>query len=328
MNNKFDEPAKDLARSVTRRTALKKFGLGFAGLALACFGLAGGAAGSPTFTSIDFPGAGFTVATDINNNGQITGWYIDSIGYHGFLLNSGTQTSVNFPGAAGTAGLGISPNGDIVGAYSFSDATVSKNTHGFVVHGGVFTSIDVPGAVSTRATGINLAGDIVGIYADKLAGKDHGFLLRGGVITPIDFPGAAITELWKINNAGEIVGRYVDTTDDKSHIFKLSNGVFVSVGDFPGAVQTAPAGLTMHHGGLNGARDIVNVYTTASPVYNVNNDNVLSNAHGFLLSGGVYTSIEFPGAIGTISYGINDSGLIVGGYADTNEQAHGYLRTP
>ena len=39
MKNKFDELAKDLARTVTRRAALKKFGLGFTGLALACLGL-------------------------------------------------------------------------------------------------------------------------------------------------------------------------------------------------------------------------------------------------------------------------------------------------
>jgi hypothetical protein len=41
MSNKFDEMAKGLAQSVTRRQALKKFGLGLAGMALACFGLAG-----------------------------------------------------------------------------------------------------------------------------------------------------------------------------------------------------------------------------------------------------------------------------------------------
>ena len=40
MNNKFDELTKQMAQSVTRRGALKKFGLGLAGLALACFGLA------------------------------------------------------------------------------------------------------------------------------------------------------------------------------------------------------------------------------------------------------------------------------------------------
>jgi hypothetical protein len=36
--NKFDELAKGLAKSVTRRAALKKFGVGLAGMALACFG--------------------------------------------------------------------------------------------------------------------------------------------------------------------------------------------------------------------------------------------------------------------------------------------------
>ena len=40
MNDKFDELAKGLARSVTRRAALKKFGVGLAGIALAALGLA------------------------------------------------------------------------------------------------------------------------------------------------------------------------------------------------------------------------------------------------------------------------------------------------
>ncbi|MCW5551488.1 MAG: hypothetical protein KIS67_04900 [Verrucomicrobiae bacterium] len=40
MNHQFDELTKSLAQSVTRRAALKKFGFGLAGMALACFGLA------------------------------------------------------------------------------------------------------------------------------------------------------------------------------------------------------------------------------------------------------------------------------------------------
>ena len=40
MNNQFDELTKSLAQLVTRRAALKKFGIGLAGMALACFGLA------------------------------------------------------------------------------------------------------------------------------------------------------------------------------------------------------------------------------------------------------------------------------------------------
>ena len=41
MSNQFDELTKSMAQSVTRRAALKKFGVGLAGMALACFGLAG-----------------------------------------------------------------------------------------------------------------------------------------------------------------------------------------------------------------------------------------------------------------------------------------------
>ena len=47
MNNKFDELTKGIAQSVTRRGALKKFGLGLAGIALACFGLASEAEAGP-----------------------------------------------------------------------------------------------------------------------------------------------------------------------------------------------------------------------------------------------------------------------------------------
>ncbi len=39
MNTKFDQLAKGLAQSATRRQALKRFGVGLAGMALACFGL-------------------------------------------------------------------------------------------------------------------------------------------------------------------------------------------------------------------------------------------------------------------------------------------------
>lgn len=39
MNDKFDALAKGLAQSMTRKQALKRFGFGLAGMALACFGL-------------------------------------------------------------------------------------------------------------------------------------------------------------------------------------------------------------------------------------------------------------------------------------------------
>ncbi len=47
MNNTFDELTKGLAQSVTRRQALKRFGVGLAGMALACFGLANNTNAAP-----------------------------------------------------------------------------------------------------------------------------------------------------------------------------------------------------------------------------------------------------------------------------------------
>ena len=47
MNNKFDELAKGMAQSVTRRGALRQFGLGLASVALASLGLASNAEADP-----------------------------------------------------------------------------------------------------------------------------------------------------------------------------------------------------------------------------------------------------------------------------------------
>ena len=56
MNDKFDELAKGLVQSVTRRGALKKFGAGLLGIALASFGLASKAeAGRACALSTDCP---------------------------------------------------------------------------------------------------------------------------------------------------------------------------------------------------------------------------------------------------------------------------------
>jgi len=48
MNNQFDELTKSLTQSVTRRGAMKKFGVGLAGMTLAVFGLANTAKASET----------------------------------------------------------------------------------------------------------------------------------------------------------------------------------------------------------------------------------------------------------------------------------------
>ena len=48
------------------------------------------------------------------------------------------------------------------------------------------------------------------------------------------------------------------------------------------------------------------------------------NAHGFLLSGGSYFTIDDPLATQTVAQGINNAGQIVGYYTDTSG-THGFL---
>src|SRR5439155_26285611 len=72
--------------------------------------------------------------------------------------------------------------------------------------------------------------------------------------------------------------------------------------------------------GINAAGDVVGVYRDAG-----------GKQHGFLLSGGIFTSIDFPGAISTGARGIGPGGDIVGAYRmaiePTTVPAHGYLLT-
>jgi hypothetical protein len=66
--------------------------------------------------------------------------------------------------------------------------------------------------------------------------------------------------------------------------------------------------------GINDSGQIVGYYP---PMY----------VHGFLDTGGNFTTIDIPGATGTSAQGINDSGEIVGVFYEPGEIS-GYLATP
>src|SRR4029077_10210152 len=74
-----------------------------------------------TWTTIDVPGAVWTVAAGINNNGQIAGSFEDgNFAVHGFVYTTGTFTTIDVPGGGVTAALGINDSAEIVGNYSDS----------------------------------------------------------------------------------------------------------------------------------------------------------------------------------------------------------------
>src|SRR5712692_5301621 len=218
-------------------------------------------------------------------------------------------TSLDFPDAILTTALGINPRGDIVGRYVDADGVA----HGYLLSGDDFTSIDFPGATFTVANDINPRGDIVGFYtfAD---GVRHGFLLSGSSFTSIDFPGATGTQATGISPRGDIVGPYIDA-GGVSHGFLLSGDDFIPF-DFPDATSTVATRI-------NPAGDITGSYTFADGAVCVSPQTRL--CHGYLLSGSTFTSIDFPGATGTVPVGINPRGDIVGRYIDADGVTHGYL---
>lgn len=133
-----------------------------------------------TFTTIDPPGALFTIAGGINSAGAITGYYSDASNLiHGFLrARDGTFTIFEAPGAvAGTAGFSVNPQGAVTGIYLDANNTL----HGFLRYpDSAFTTFDAPGAgdeagQGTRPEFINAAGMITGFYLDE-NGVSHGFL--------------------------------------------------------------------------------------------------------------------------------------------------------
>jgi uncharacterized membrane protein len=51
----------------------------------------------------------------------------------------------------------------------------------------------------------------------------------------------------------------------------------------------------------------------------------IAGNNGFLDTGGVFSTIAFPGATFTDAFGINDAGQIVGTYFDSSLHAHGFV---
>jgi YD repeat-containing protein len=202
-------------------------------------------------TTIDVPGARATVASRINDRGQVVGRYYQTAPFlgpdarpRGFLLERGQLTGIDVPGAASTQVAGIDNRGRMVGEYRDDAGAV----HGFLRdEQGGFTTIDLPGAVGTSLVAINDGGQVLGGYLDP-AGGFHNFLLdRRGCFTTFDAPGAPFTFARDLNDRGQIVGF---TLTDPATLagargFLLARGVagpFTPVG-VPGAPRDALSGL-------------------------------------------------------------------------------------
>jgi hypothetical protein len=112
--------------------------------------------------------------------------------------------------------------------------------------------------------------------------------------TTIDFPGAITTTLnGGPNPQGTSVGTYTDVSN-VTHGFTLTKkDVFTSF-DAPGSATTTPNFISPQ--GV-----IVGSYLDSA-----------GTSHGFILDNGQYTTVDFPGAAGTVLSGRNPAGEMSG----------------
>jgi hypothetical protein len=219
--------------------------------------------------------------------------------------------------------ISIAMMGLVGGLLSMAPTVLAKDQddrpRGKAVHA-TFVAIDFPGAVTTQALGINSAGEIVGRFMDT-GGATHGFLRsKFGQFTKIDFPTGPSPEFTVaagINSRGDIVGHYRLPGQQKNerYGFLLSrDGTFIKI-DPPGSYFTNVLGINRHG-------EIVGRFCTG-PVPSPSDMPCQGNPnHGFLLRSGAFMTIDFPGAVKTDAWGINNPGEIVGGYRDTNNKSH------
>lgn len=196
-----------------------------------------------------------------------------------------------------------------------------------------FTTIDVPGAELTTVTGINAAGDMVGYYGNS-NGPYHGFLLIGGKFTFFDYPGAHSTVAGKINDSGLVVG---NTNGGPRELgFSYDGANFTSIRHGKDAV-TVPIGINNagYVVGGTGMGDTRAFELRSTRFKMINFPGLYFNGygaginrfgqvagwttdgvhtHGYEYSHATFTQIDFPGALQTEAWDINDDGVIVGWY--------------
>jgi uncharacterized membrane protein len=124
------------------------------------------------YTTMDVPGASWTIATGINNKGRIILIWLGSQNYETSLYNGKTYKTINVPGADGSEASGINDEGDVTYAWFHPKSNIA---HGALLHGGKYFKFDDPKGADreTFAGGVNDHHVIVGGYFN------HNFDMQG-----------------------------------------------------------------------------------------------------------------------------------------------------
>ena len=258
---------------------------------------------SYTFESIDVPGVDFLAVTASSDffdyAGNMRG--PDAEKDIAFTLIDGVFTTYEFPGSQGTYFYALGNNGIAAGHYRDSDGLF----HGVILENGELRQYDFPGSVETEIYGYSdSTGALTGNFIDA-SGVRRGF--SGETI--VEYPGAPETYADFVSWTRHIVGSYVDAHGVYHAYMRSSVGRFLSI-DLPNALNLEY--FFLH--GLNRARTVVG---RAKAVGDVPRTYVGSPLN--------LKELQFPGAVSTEGWNINEDGSVVGHYDSPDGRRHGFI---
>ncbi|MGA2005758.1 MAG: hypothetical protein ABSG70_20460 [Terriglobales bacterium] len=225
--------------------------------------------------------------------------------YAGTVPTSYKVTQVIPPGTTSPYAAAVNKSNVVVG----SDVASNGNTQGFEMKGSKFTALNFPGASGfTRASGINDAGVIAGDFYLSSDTAYHGYTYNKGKYTQYDVAlGSLSTSVFAINNSGNLGGSAGKNGQ--------ANQGFVDIGGTVSTFYADGSSQSTFVYGMNDSNESVGDY------YDSNN-----YPHCFYRdASGNITLLNAPNTYLTACSGINNDGVIVGWWVDTNGQLHAFL---
>ncbi len=284
------------------------------------------------FEEIVINGASDSVAYGINNNDVVVGKFYDQTGRHGFTYDAGTLVPLDYPDGdvVQTVATGINEAGNVVGY--FRDRILGR--FGFY-YDGSYNPIEKVGAWMTMAWDINnnTENEVVGTFLNLPTFEGFGFIYDIATPAFVEFKEGFYTTGLGNNDAGEVVGSIwqepefpPDPSYDQFGYFRAADGTVTEIKYL--AIDTC-------------------FYTDA---YDINNNGVIlgnfscfsgiAGHGGFLIKTTALSNYDdsdfdvivlsgspLPTAFYWVYYGINDAGVIVGGYMDSSGW-HAFMARP
>ena len=256
-----------------------------------------------TFESIDVPGVDFLAVTASSDFEDFAGNMRGPDGEKdvAFTLIDGVFTTHDFPGSGGTYFYALGNNGVAAGHYKDSEGLY----HGVILENGELRQYDFPNSVETEIYGYSdSTGALTGSFVDT-SGVRRGF--SGETI--VEFPGAPETYADFVSWTGHIVGSYRDADGIYHAYMRSSLGRFLSI-DLPNALNLEY--FFLH--GLNRTRTVVGRAKASGDVPRTYVGSPLN-----------LQELQFPGAVSTEGWNINEDGSVVGHYDSADGRRHGFI---